>query len=139
LRDLRGQVRNKENDDFLAEEAELVDTVDALARAIGILEREMAKTGGAAFVQLKNAGSIVDALKILVQSSSISSGDASKLTSLIQSQQGSEDADLNFGAPDPAAYKSKSGGIVDVLNDLLADAGSGAPKFKSASSLPCWL
>merc|ERR1719191_1451177 len=32
-------------------EAELVDTVDALERAIGILEREMAKTGGAAFLQ----------------------------------------------------------------------------------------
>merc|ERR1719451_241595 len=39
-------IRKKENDDFLAVEAELVDTVDALERAIGILEREMAKTGG---------------------------------------------------------------------------------------------
>lgn len=32
-------IRKKENDDFLAVEAELVDTVDALERAIGILER----------------------------------------------------------------------------------------------------
>merc|ERR1719482_737060 len=47
------EIRNKENGDFLAIEAELVDTVDALERAIGILEREMAKTGGAAFLQLK--------------------------------------------------------------------------------------
>merc|ERR1719171_489775 len=68
-------IRNKENADFLAEETDLVDTVDTLERAIGILEREMAKTGGAAFVQVKTAGSIVNALKLLVQSSGISSHD----------------------------------------------------------------
>merc|ERR1719327_2452735 len=38
-------IREKENADFLAVEADLVDTIDALERAIGILEREMAKTG----------------------------------------------------------------------------------------------
>merc|ERR1719326_811456 len=79
-------IRKKENDDFLAEEAELVDTVDALERAIGILEREMAKTG-AAFLQLKNANNVVAALKILVQASSISSSDASRLTAFVQNQQ----------------------------------------------------
>merc|ERR1719161_709710 len=47
------EIREKEHGDFLAIEAELVDTVDALERAIGILEREMAKTGGA-FLQLKS-------------------------------------------------------------------------------------
>merc|ERR1719160_983941 len=52
-------IRNKEHKDFLAEEGELVDTVDALERAIGILEREMAKTGGAAFLQLQRANNIV--------------------------------------------------------------------------------
>merc|ERR1719420_2020362 len=88
------EIRDKEHGDFLAEEAELVDTVDALERAIGILEREMAKTGGAAFLQLKNAANIVDALKVMVQFSSISTADASRLTSLIQSQQGSDDAEF---------------------------------------------
>merc|ERR1719420_2770556 len=42
----------------------------------------------------------------------------------IQSQQASADSDEELGAPDPAAYKSKSGGIVDVLNDLLEKAES---------------
>merc|ERR1719395_468883 len=116
------EIRDKEHADFLAIEAELVDTVDALERAIGILEREMAKTGGAAFLQLKNGDNIVAALKVLVQSASISSSDGARLTSFLQSQQASEDDDAEFGAPDPAVYKSKSGGIVDVLNDLLADA-----------------
>merc|ERR1719156_436469 len=54
------EIRDKEHSDFLAEEADLVDTVDALERAIGILEREMAKTGGA-FLQLKSADNIVAA------------------------------------------------------------------------------
>merc|ERR1719240_2231454 len=36
-------VRKKENEDFLAAEAELVDTVDTLDRAITIISREMAK------------------------------------------------------------------------------------------------
>merc|ERR1719316_744928 len=48
------EIRDKEHADFVAEEGELVDDVDTLERAIGILEREMAKTGGAAFMQLQN-------------------------------------------------------------------------------------
>merc|ERR1719359_1725762 len=115
------EIRDKEHSDFLAVEADLVDTVDALERAIGILEREMAKTGGA-FLQLKKANNVVAALKVLVESATISSADGARLTAFIQSQQESGDSDGELGAPDPAVYKSKSGGIVDVLNDLLADA-----------------
>merc|ERR1719390_470527 len=42
---------------------------------------------------------------------------------LMQTGQGDgdemdSDADLAFGAPDPAAYKSKSGGIVDTMEDM---------------------
>merc|ERR1719473_1927949 len=95
------EIRDKEHADFLAEEADLVDTVDALERAIGILEREMAKTGGASFVQLRNANNVVSALQVLVDASKISSDDAHKLTAFVQSQQDS--ADSEFGAPDPAA------------------------------------
>merc|ERR1719395_311362 len=128
------EIRDKEHADFLAIEAELVDTVDALERAIGILEREMAKTGGAAFLQLKNADNIVAALKVLVQSAAISSSDGARLTAFLQSRQESGDSDSEFGAPDPAAYKSKSGGIVDVLNDLLADAEGQLEDARKAES-----
>merc|ERR1719375_2688306 len=83
------EIRDKEHGEFLAIEAELVDTVDALERAIGILEREMAKTGGAAFLQLKNADNVVAALKVLVQSASISSQDGARLTAFLQSQEDS--------------------------------------------------
>merc|ERR1719238_485154 len=107
-------VRAKENADFVAEEKELTDTIDTLSRALQILEREMAK--GASMAQLKNAGSITEALKVLVEGASLNSADASRLTALVQS---SSDADAEtLGAPAPDAYKGQSGGIIDTLGDL---------------------
>lgn len=120
------EIRTKENADFVAEEADLVDTVDTLERAIGILQREMAKSGGAALMQLnghqKNAGNLAAALKTLLDASSISTGDAKKITALVQNQQQASDDDGDLGAPDPAVYKGQSGGIIEVLEDLLNEA-----------------
>merc|ERR1719265_1763567 len=74
-----------------------------------------------------NAENLAKALKLLVDSSAITSGDASRLTAFLQSshrdttlEEDKEDAET--GAPDPAVYKSKAGGIIEVLNDLLTDA-----------------
>jgi chromosome segregation ATPase len=39
------EIRGKEHEDFVAEEAELSETISALEKAIGILTREMAKSG----------------------------------------------------------------------------------------------
>merc|ERR1719238_560358 len=109
-------VRAKENADFVAEEKELLDTIDTLSRALQILEREMAK--GASMVQLKNAGSVTEALKVLVEGASLNSADASRLTALVQSSS-EEDSDADsLGAPAPDAYKNQSGGILDTLGDL---------------------
>merc|ERR1719408_319200 len=104
------EIRDKEHSDFVAEEAELSETISALERAIAILTREMAKTGAAALVQLKTAGNVVDALKILVQASAFPVADSDRLMNFLQSNQ--KDLASEMGAPDPAAYESKSGGIV---------------------------
>jgi len=120
------EIRQKEKKDFEAEQKELVDTVDSLERAIMILEREL--KGGASLLQLNTASNLVQSLRVLVEATGISSQDKSTLTALIQSQQAarqdSEDDMGDAGAPDPAAYESKSGGIVDTLNDLLDKAES---------------
>merc|ERR1719355_330032 len=71
-------IREKEHGIFVEEEADLIDTVDTLERAIGIIEREMAKHPGAAFMQLKNVNNLAYAMKLLVESSAITSGDASR-------------------------------------------------------------
>merc|ERR1719486_874314 len=52
-------------------------------------------------------------------------GDKAKVQALLQAQTAEDDQDLELqpaGAPDPAAYKSKSGGIVDTLEDMLEKA-----------------
>jgi len=110
------EIRDKEEADFSAQEKDLVETIDIVERAVGIIEKEM--NGGAAMVQLKQATNVVEALRAMVDAQSLSSADSKKLTALVQS---SSDDDSE-GAPDPAAYENQSGGVVGVLNDLLEKA-----------------
>jgi len=114
-------IRAKENADFKAEEKELSEVIDALQRAIGILEKEMAKHG-ASMMQIKNAGNLAKTLQMLVEASTLTSADAKGIAALVQTQQSSDDGEL--GAPDPAVYKGQSGGIIDTLGDLLEKAES---------------
>jgi len=113
-------IREKEQADFESEEGELMEIVDTLKRAISILEREMAKAGGAALVQLKNTASVTQALSAMVRASLLSSTDASKLSGLLQTMNSEEDDDT--GAPAAATYEGHSGGIIDTLSDLLEKA-----------------
>merc|ERR1719428_1944231 len=67
-------------------------------------------------------------MKLLVDAAGISNEDGGKLNALLQGKNHEttleEDQAADTGAPDPAAYKSKGGGIVEVLNDLLTDAST---------------
>lgn len=110
-------IRLKEKASFAAEEKELVEVLNTLERAIGIIEKEMSKAG-ASMMQLKSATSVVEALSVMVQAASLSTEDASKLTAFLQDTNGDEDA----GAPAAAVYKSQSGGIVATLQDLYEKA-----------------
>jgi chromosome segregation ATPase len=109
-------IREKEHAAFVAEEKELKEVIDMLQRAIAILEKEM--SGGASMMQMKTASNLEQALEVMVKASAISTADASKLSSFVQTQ----DSDEEMGAPDAAVYESKSGGIVDTLNGLLDKA-----------------
>jgi len=113
------EIREKEFADFSAEEKELMEVVDMIKRAIGILEREMAKSG-ASMVQIKNAGNVVQALNVLVHASALSSKDGAKLTALIQDRQADQEADA--GAPDASTYEGHSSGIIETLESLLEEA-----------------
>merc|ERR1719497_10466 len=127
-------IREKEFADFSAEEKELMEVIDMIKRAIGILEREMAKSG-AAMVQLKNSGGVLEALNVLVHASALNAQDGEKLTALIQnSKQAAEDEDA--GAPEAATYEGHSGGIIDTLENLLeaADGQLSDARKKETSS-----
>jgi chromosome segregation ATPase len=112
-------VREKEAADFAAGEGELVDTVDTLGRAIGILEREAAKNP-AAFNQIDttNMNSLTQALSSVIDAAAFTASDRKKLTALVQSHNSDDDDDSEYGAPAAASYKSHSGSIVDLLADM---------------------
>jgi len=122
------EIRDKEQTSFAAVEKDLVETIDVLERAIGIVEKEM--KGGAAMVQLKSAGSIVEVLSYMVKAQSLTTADGSKLTALVQEAQQDDDA----GAPDPAVYESQSGGVVDTLNSLLEEAQTQLDEARSTET-----
>jgi chromosome segregation ATPase len=115
------EIRDKEHADFAAQEKDLVETIDTLERAIGIIEKEM--NGGASMMQLKKANSVVSALSAMVSAEAITSTDGDKLTALVQ-QRAKEEDEQEPGAPEAAAYENSSGGIVGVLNDLLEKANT---------------
>merc|ERR1719443_102604 len=71
-------------------------------------------------MQLKQSGSVVQALSAMVSAEALSSADGKKLTALVQSSSDDDDS----GAPAAAVYESSSGGVVGVLNDLLEKANS---------------
>jgi len=112
-------VREKEAADFAASEAELVDSVDTLGRAITIIEREAAKNP--ALLQQgasSDLNAIVKSLTAVVDAASFSVQDKQHLVALVQSRQGGSADDDDFGAPAAAGYKSHGSSIVDVLDDL---------------------
>jgi len=114
------EIRDNEAKVFGAEEKNLVETVDMLKRAAGILEREM--SGGASMLQMKNAGSVVEALQAMVQASLIAVSDGAKLTAFVQSSQKAAEDDDDANAPAGAVYKSQSGGVLDTITDLMEKA-----------------
>merc|ERR1719453_655100 len=59
---------------------------------------------------------MIQSLTTVVEAAGFSNDDSKRLTALVQSKADDDDSDL--GAPTAAVYESKSGGIVDTLEDL---------------------
>jgi len=130
-------VREKEAADFAGAEAELVDAIDTLGRATTIIGREMAKNP--ALVQQANSGdlgALLKSLSTVVDAAALSTQDKQHLTALVQARQGgaADDEDGMFGAPAAAGYKSQSGNIVDVLDDLKEKAEEELADLRKAES-----
>merc|ERR1719261_474430 len=64
---------------------------------------------------------VTAALNELLNAASVNAMTKVQITALVQANSGDEDLQPG-GAPDPAAYKSKSGGIVATLEDMLEKA-----------------
>jgi len=112
-------VRGSEGEDFAATEAQLLDAIDTLGRALSMIEKEAAKNP-AAFAQLdaSNIDKLLGSLSAVVDAAAYSTADKKKLLELVQARQASDSDDEALGAPAAAVYKSHSSGILDVLEDL---------------------
>merc|ERR1719161_3376421 len=77
---------------------------------------------------------MIQALSTIIDATSMQIQDKQHLLALVQNQQGSDDDLAELGAPDPAAYKSKSGGIVDVLNDMKEKAEGELSELRKAET-----
>jgi len=110
--------RKKEAANFAVDEKELMDVVDTLSRAVGVLEKEM--NAGASLAQLDHSSlpALLQSMGAIVDAAGFASQDKNKLLALVQSQDESDDDEEDTGAPAPDAYKSKSGGIVDTIEDM---------------------
>mmetsp|Transcript_3353 Transcript_3353/g.8358 ORF Transcript_3353/g.8358 Transcript_3353/m.8358 type:complete len:704 (+) Transcript_3353:85-2196(+) len=114
-------IRKEEGVTFTATEAELVDAIDTLSRAIGVLSKEMAKNPALLQKQIgSNMQGLVDTLGAVIDAASVSGTDRQKLLALVQSKQTAEsdEDDDDLGAPAAAAYKTHSSSILDILSDM---------------------
>jgi len=130
LKDATG-IRDKEAADFAASEKELVETVDTLDRAVSIISSEMSKNPAALNqIDTSSMSSLLQSLGAVVDAAGFTNADHQKLMALVQDQ--GEDSEA--GAPAAATYKSQSGGIVDLLEDLKEKAEGELAEARKAES-----
>ena len=115
------KLRNKEHDDFMASEKELVDTVDSLERAITVLKKNLG------FLQngrvSEALGASLSGLRKVVEASWVNAHQKAVLQSLLQTKSEDSDEDLEFQPQGKTvAYESSSGGILDTIADMQSKA-----------------
>merc|ERR1719210_1588962 len=99
-------IRDKEAAEFSASEAELVDSIDTLGRAIAILSKEMANNPASfAQVDTKNLANVMKALTAILDAASFPGQDQKKLMAFMQSQQSDEADELELSPPAASTYK----------------------------------
>merc|ERR1719148_627952 len=112
-----------------------MDAIDSLDRAVVILQKEMAKNPASlAQVDTRSLDNMVKSLGAVINAASFSTQDQKNLAALVQSQQGAEADDEEFGAPAAAVYKSHSGSIFDVLEDRKEKAEGQLEELRKAES-----
>merc|ERR1719335_192366 len=133
-------LRKKEKADFDAAEGELMTSIDQLDRAVTIIKREMSTitsfAQGATGAKTKKQKEVEIAVKVLgkiIDSGHIRVGTRRQIEGLLQT--GTMD-DLTFKHRQPqatsVAYESKSGGIVEKIEELKEEAEESLSGTRSA-------
>jgi len=124
-------LRKKESAAYAVVEKDLLQTIDTLERASGIISKNM---NGGSFAQLSGVSGLTSALKLLVQAQEVGTADAGKLTALLQSYSNNDDQDEEAGAPAAAVTENQSGGILDLLEELQSKAEEDLEAARKAES-----
>merc|ERR1719335_1293274 len=85
-------------------------------------------------VSTKNMQNLLHVLQTVIEAASLNSHDQKTLVSMVQNDadDGDGDDDSDLGAPDPTAYKSHSGSILDVLEDMKEKAETQLNELRKA-------
>eukprot|EP00429_Kryptoperidinium_foliaceum_P018796 CAMPEP_0176043554 /NCGR_PEP_ID=MMETSP0120_2-20121206/21614_1 /TAXON_ID=160619 /ORGANISM="Kryptoperidinium foliaceum, Strain CCMP 1326" /LENGTH=711 /DNA_ID=CAMNT_0017376961 /DNA_START=85 /DNA_END=2220 /DNA_ORIENTATION=- len=112
--------RKEENESFKASEKQLMEAIDMLGRAIEILMKEAKKSSGALVQTTVDTDSLEDVLLGLgavIDASWLTNGESQQLFSMLQARQDSVDGE-EAGAPSAEAYKSQSGEVIEIMQDM---------------------
>merc|ERR1719436_838039 len=128
-------IRAKEATEFAANEAELMDAIDTLGRAISIISKEMAKNP-AAFAQMdtSNFDALMKSLSAVMDAAAFSGAGKQKLLALVQNGQSTGSQEDPMGAPSAVVYKSHSSDILDLLEDLKEKAEEDLAALRKAET-----
>merc|ERR1712060_77863 len=102
--------REKDHADFIAEEQDFSESVDAIERALAILSKQDydRPAASAALVQVSSVQQLPDKARSLV----------SAFVSLLDDSDKSPLGGMDYDAPEANAYEFQSGGVVALLKKL---------------------
>merc|ERR1719171_1127727 len=116
------ELRKKEAEDFQGSEAELVETIDGLERAVMVIKR-----GQVSFLQRNRDEfqKVADGLSKIIEASWVSKHDKAAVQALLQAGSSDTDEDLSLNPQASTSnYDSHGGGILDTLTDMKTKAES---------------
>jgi len=102
-------VRTIEKADFDAAHTDYSESIDALGRAIAVLKKQSSDKKQAALLQVKASKLVPDEAKQRIEA--------------FLAEDGEQDPEATYTAPEANAYEFQSSGIVDMLMDLLRKFG----------------
>jgi len=117
------ELRKKEAADFQGSEAELVETMDSLERAVTVIKR-----GQVSFLQQRDRDDfkkVTDGLSKIIEANWVSKQDKAAVQALLQAGSSDTDEDLSLNPQATTSnYDSHGGGILDTLTDMKTKAES---------------
>eukprot|EP00419_Tripos_fusus_P010473 CAMPEP_0172667094 /NCGR_PEP_ID=MMETSP1074-20121228/8210_1 /TAXON_ID=2916 /ORGANISM="Ceratium fusus, Strain PA161109" /LENGTH=691 /DNA_ID=CAMNT_0013483557 /DNA_START=42 /DNA_END=2117 /DNA_ORIENTATION=+ len=113
-------VRKSERADFEKDEKSLLATIEMLDKASRVLQKQMKANSRISFMQSQAYATKVDdilqGLTAVIDAAGLPTEDTQALASFLQDRQA--DSDKIHNAADQPAYKSRSGNILKVLEDM---------------------